>query len=179
VKPNLACLFSLLVITGCSSLPPQAFEKSATRFELDRYFIGHTRSWGVLENRNGNPRLSFTCDAHGRHDATGAVVLTQHFRFSNGATQQRNWRIHRVDATHWEATANDMVGVARGEGEGNAFYWEYTLTLDPKNPLATIHIRQWLYQPEGTDTVMTRLVITKLGLTVSEVTESIHHVTDE
>ena len=45
-----------------------------------------------------------------------------------------------------------------------------------KNPLATVHVRQWIYQPEGTDTLMTRLVITKMGMKVFEVTESIHHV---
>jgi hypothetical protein len=40
-------------------------------------------------------------------------------------------------------------------------------------------LRQWLYQPEGTDIVMTRLVGTKLGVTIFEVTESIHHVADQ
>jgi hypothetical protein len=69
-----------------------------------------------------------------------------------------------------------MIGTAKGEGSGNAFYWEYTITLDRKNPLATVHIRQWMYQPEGTETLMTRLVITKLGVTVFEVSEVIHHV---
>ena len=88
----------------------------------------------------------------------------------------RSWWIHRIDATHWEATANDMIGVARGVGIGNALYWEYTITLDRKNPLATVHVRQWMYQPEGTDDLMTRLIITKLGIPVSEVSESIHHV---
>ena len=37
-------------------------------------------------------------------------------------------------------------------------------------------IRQWIYQLEGMDSVMTQLVITKLGLTVVEVSEVIHHV---
>jgi hypothetical protein len=40
--------------------------------------------------------------------------------------------------------------------------------------MATVHIRQWIYQLEGTDSVMTRLVITKLGLVVVEVSEVIH-----
>jgi hypothetical protein len=47
-----------------------------------------------------------------------------------------------------------------------------------KNPMATVHVRQWMYLAEGTDALMTRLVITKLGFTVSEVTEVIHHVPD-
>ncbi len=157
-------------------MQPQDFSRSPTHFELDRYFVGHARSWGVFENTDGQPSRSFVCDSYGKPDEKGDVILHQHFQFSDGKTQIRDWRIHRNDSTHWEATANDMVGIAHGEGHGSAFYWEYTIRLNSGNPLSTVHIRQWIYQPEGTDTLMTRLVITKLGLPVSEVTEAIHHV---
>ncbi len=166
-------------LPGCTTLQPRDFAKSSTRFELDRYFDGHSRSWGVFENTNGGPRRFFTCDNRGKRDETGEVILTQHFEFSDGKKQMRVWHIHRVDATHWEATANDLVGVAKGQGFGNAFYWEYTITLNRKDPLATVHIRQWMYQPEGTTDLMTRLVISKLGVTVSEVSEVIHRVPND
>jgi hypothetical protein len=170
-----ALFVSVILLSGCASLQPQDFKSSQTRFELDRYFTGHTRSWGVFENPDGSPRRYFTCDSYGKRDSVGDVILNQYFHFSDGKTQMRDWHIHRVDSSHWEATANDMIGVARGEGSGNAFYWEYTLTLDRKNPLASVHIRQWMYQAEGTDSLMTRLIITKLGVTVFEVSEVIHH----
>jgi hypothetical protein len=167
----------VLFLTGCASLQPQDFAKTPTHFELDRYFVGHKQSWGVFENIDGSPRRTFTCDNRGTRDKAGEVVLVQHFQFSDGKKQMRTWHIRRVDATHWDATANDMVGVARGECEGNAFFWEYDITLNPKNPLATVHVRQWMYQPEGTTSLMTRLVITKMGLAVGEVSEVIHPVT--
>ena len=163
-------------LSGCATMEPRDFSHSSTRLELDRYFVGHARSWGVFENTSGQPRRTFVCDSFGHRDDKGVVILHQQFKFSDGKRQARDWRIWRADATHWEATANDMVGTARGAGEGNAFYWEYAITLDRKNPLATVHVRQWIYQPEGTDTLMTRLVITKMGMKVFEVTESIHHV---
>ena len=172
----LALFVFVLSISGCATVEPPDFSKSQTHFELDRYFVGHSRSWGVFENPHGQPKRYFTCDSYGKRDSSGDLVLTQHFQFSDGKTQERLWHINRLDASHWEATANDMIGTAKGEGSGNAFYWEYTITLDRKNPLATVHIRQWMYQPEGTETLMTRLVITKLGVTVFEVSEVIHHV---
>ena len=172
-------LATVVLLSGCASLQPQDFAHSSTHFELDRYFVGHARSWGVFESRSAAPRRTFVCDSYGKRDRAGDVVLSQYFKFSDGKKQQRFWHIHRVDRTHWEATANDMMGVARGEGQGNALYWEYTITLDRKNPMATVHVRQWMYQPEGTHTLMTRLVITKFGFTVFEVTESIHHVSDD
>ena len=176
---GLALFAATLLISGCAGLQPQDFAKSATHFELDRYFVGHTRSWGVFENMHGAPRRSFTCDNRGVRDAAGEVTLTQHFRFNDGKTQMRVWRIHRVDATHWDATANDMVGIAHGVGSGNAFYWEYNISVDQKDPPATVHIRQWIYQPEGTDSLMTRLVVTKLGVALFEVSEVIHRVSAE
>lgn len=171
-------LAAALVLGGCATMQPNDFAQSKTHLELDRYFVGHARSFGVFENRAGAPKKTFIADNVGRREADGTVVLTQHFQFSDGKKQMRIWRIRRIDATHWDATANDMVGVAHGTGQGNAFYWEYDITVDRRNPFATVHVRQWIYQPEGTDTLMTRLVITKLGVTLFEVTESIHHVAD-
>jgi hypothetical protein len=173
VLAGAACLTS-----GCASMQPSDFANSPAKFELDRYFVGHARSWGVFENTDGKPRRSFICDSYGKRDAKGVVELHQVFKFSDGKAQTRDWHIRRVDPTHWEATANDMIGTARGEGIGNVLYWEYTISLNLKNPLATVHVRQWMYLAEGTDSLMTRLVITKLGVPVSEVTEVIHHVPD-
>ena len=173
---SIVCAVSAYCLTGCASMQPTDFAGSPTRFELDRYFTGHARSWGVFENDSGQPHRSFVCDSYGKRNNNGDVALHQDFRFSDGKTQTRDWKIHRINETHWEATANDMIGTAKGEGEGNAFYWQYTISLDKENPLATVHISQWMYLAEGTDTLMTRLVITKLGITVSQVSEVIHHV---
>jgi hypothetical protein len=172
-------LFAVFSLGGCASLQPQDFAGSKTRFILDRYFLGHTRSWGVFEDRGAAPKRWFIADSIGKRQPDGTLVLTQHFVFSDGKKQLRIWRIRRIDENHWDATANDMIGVAHGVGYGNTLHWEYTIRVDAKNPLSDVHIRQWIYQPEGTDTVMTRLVITKLGLPLFQVTESIHHVGDE
>ena len=173
---DLISLVLVAALAGCATLQPEDFARASPRFELDRYFNGHSRSWGVFENTNGSPHRYFTSDNRGQRDKKGDLILTQHFQFNDGKKQVRVWHIHQVDSSHWEAMANDMVGVATGHGEGNAFFWEYTIMLDRKNPLATVHVRQWMYQPEGTTDLMTRLVITKLGFAVSEVSEVIHQV---
>jgi hypothetical protein len=172
-------LASIVLKCGCANNRPQDFAGSKTRFELIRFFTGHCRSWGVFENSSGQPQRYFTCNSYGQRDTAGDLTLTQHFRFSDGKAQLRVWQIHQVDSTHLEATADDIIGVARGVGFGNAVALEYTITLDRHNPMATVHIRQWIYQLEGTDSVMTRLVITKLGLVVVKVSEVIHHVSSD
>jgi hypothetical protein len=168
-----------LGLGGCATMQPQDFAGSKTHFDLIGYFTGHTQSWGVFENHGGAPKRWFMADSIGKREADGTLVLTQHFVYSQGKKTMRVWHIRRVDATHWEATASDMVGVARAEARGNALFWQYTITVNAKNPLATVHVRQWIYQPEETDTVITRLVVTKLGVPIFQVTESIHHVPED
>lgn len=165
-----------VLLAGCGSLKPRDFAGSATTFEPDEYFTGHVQSWGVFENRHGEPRSRFTTESMGTRDASGDTVIRQIFTHEDGSTQERLWHVHRLDAHHFEGTANDVVGTARGVAQGNAFRWEYTIALKPGNPFSHVHLKQWMYQPEGTQTVFTRAVVTKFGLTVGEVSESFHRV---
>ena len=173
--PGLSRLVALVVSValtgGCSSLSPSQFAHSTPAFDPVEFFTGHTRSWGVFENRSGEPsrRFSTVCDGH--READGTLLLDQIFTYEDGATQQRHWRIHRLDAHHYEATANDVVGQATGEAYGNAFHWEYTVALKPGNPLYNVRLRQWMYLQAGGQTMMNRASVNKLGLQVAQVTE--------
>jgi len=166
----------VMLLTGCGSLKPSDFATSNTRFEPDKYFLGTTRSWGVLENRRGEPKRRFTAVLVGTRDPTGDLRITQSFTHEDGSTQQRFWRVHRLDDQRYEGTANDVVGTARGVAVGNAFRWEYTIALKPGNPFSHVHLKQWMYLPEGTETMFTRVVITKFGFRIGEVSESFQRV---
>lgn len=161
-----------VVVTGCNSLQPRDFADSTTTLEPDKYFTGHVRSWGVTENRAGEPKSRFTTESFGKREADGDVTIEQTFHFDNGRTQKRTWRVHRIDAHHYEATANDVVGKARGETHGNAFRWEYTIAMKPGNPLFNVRLHQWMYLPEGTETLFTRVAVKKFGIKIAQVTES-------
>jgi hypothetical protein len=176
--PSLRTLaaFGIFALSGCSTLQPRDFANARSRFEPDRYFTGRTQSWGVFENRAGEPRKRFTTEAVGRRDAAGDLRLTQNFHFDDGGTQQRIWHIRRLDEHRYEATANDVIGKARGEAHGNAFRWNYTVALQPGNPLSHVRLHQWMYQPEGTQTMFTRAFITKAGIRVAQVSESFRRV---
>ncbi len=177
MKTNL--LFAAILAamaTGCSSLQPRDFANSSTTFEPDKYFTGHVRSWGVTENRAGEPKSRFTTESFGKRDANGDVTIEQTFHYDDGRTQQRKWQVHRIDAHHYEATANDVVGKARGEAHGNVFRWEYTIALKPGNPFANVRLHQWMYLPEGTETMFTRVTVKKFGIRIAQVTESFQRV---
>ncbi|MEP6663928.1 MAG: DUF3833 family protein [Verrucomicrobiota bacterium] len=168
--------FLLVIATGCSSLQPRDFAGATPTFEPDKYFTGHVRSWGVTENRAGEPKSRFTTESFGKRDASGDVMIEQTFHYEDGRTQKRLWHVHRIDAHHYEATANDVVGKAKGEAYGNAFRWEYTITLKPGNPFSHVRLHQWMYLPEGTETMFTRVAVKKFGLKIAQVSESFERV---
>lgn len=164
---------ALSIACGCGSLKPVDFSKSATSFKPDEFFLGEVRSWGVMENRRGEPRTRFTTHSIGSKDpASGEMTLVQDFTHEDGRQQRRTWKVHRIDEHHFEGTANDVVGTARGVAYGNAFRWTYTIALKPGNPFANVHLKQWMYQQEGTSNVFTRAIVKKFGVTLGEVTES-------
>lgn len=164
-------LFVTIVIsfTGCSTLAPTSFRQATPTFEPDRFFEGPVRSWGVMERRSGNPVSRFRTEVNGVRDGAD-LVLTQHFFFEDGRTQQRVWRIHRIDDHRYEARANDVVGVGTGEAWGNSFRWEYTLAARPGNPIFNVRMKHWMYlQADGT--MVNRVQVTKLGIVVRQITE--------
>ena len=158
-------------VSGCASLAPRQFAGSVPTFDPVAFFTGRTRSWGVFENRAGQPSRRFSTVCDGRRAAGGALLLDQTFTYEDGTTQQRHWRIERLDAHRYVATANDVVGRAAGEAYGNAFHWEYTVALQPGNPLGNVRLRQWMYLQAGGQTMVNRASVHALGFPVAQVTE--------
>lgn len=164
-------LLAGLVVAGCSSLTTSQFSASTPTFDPVAFFTGRTRSWGVFENRAGEPTRRFSTVCDGRREADGVLVLDQTFRYEDGTVQRRHWRIRRLDAHHYEAKANDVVGTGEGEAYGNAFHWEYTVALHPGNPLGNVRLRQWMYLQADRQTMVNRASVNAFGLQVAQVTE--------
>ncbi len=52
----------LFSIAGCASMKPSAFEKGSPKLEPVKFFVGHTRSYGVVENPGGKPTARITTE---------------------------------------------------------------------------------------------------------------------
>lgn len=160
--------FGAVALTGCAALAPRDFAEP--RFDPIAFFTGTTKSSGVIENRGGSPTQRVETKTRGR--LSGEILeLEQDLAFSDGKRQHRSWRIRRIDPHFYEATANDMVGSARGEAYGNVFHWSFRLALSPGNPLGNVRMTQWMYlQPDG-KTMINHTTIRKFGIVVAQVTE--------
>ena len=61
-----ALLLIVALLSCCSSMRPQDFAAEVPRFEPEKFFEGHVRSWGVIETRSGNPRSRIRADIEGQ-----------------------------------------------------------------------------------------------------------------
>ncbi len=172
MKPALAALVLVSVaVSSCSPpLPVPAVGGSGPAFDPVVFFAGLIQSWGVLENRSGEPTAVVRTSGRGVTEGADGVHFPQRVEVGDDPPVERDWHMRRVAPGRFEATANDMVGTAQGQAAGRAFHWTWTLALRPGNPLTNVTMDQWWYlQDDGS--MLNRTVIRKLGVVVAEVTE--------
>ncbi len=172
--PFWMCSFSAaLALCGCASFTNSDLSLAHKEPSLDpvAFFARRTVSSGVIENTITGSKRRVTTRTLAHRDGE-TLRLEQDLVFSDGTRQHRSWRIRKLEAHHYEATANDMVGVARGEASGNAFHWSFTLALAHGNPLANVRMTQAMYlQPDGRS-LTNHTTIRKLGFVVARVNET-------
>lgn len=163
-------LAASFAIAGCRSMAPSDFAANRPPFDPIAFFDGRTHSWAVIENRRGNPTSQFTAELTGRREGE-QLFLEQTFTFAGGRKEQRSWRIRRTGEHGYEATANDVVGVARGEVWGNTFRWSYTTEGRRAWFLDDLRYDLWMYLAEDGTTLINRVNISKFGIVVARTTE--------
>lgn len=163
-------ILMLLVMSGCRTMTPS--ELAATTPVLDplQYFEGETRSWGVIENRRGDPVSQFRADLTGRREGD-LLTIEQRFTFVDDRRETRRWRIRRVAPNRYEATANDVVGVSKGEARGNTFHWSYVTAGSRAGFIDDLRYELWMYLMDDGKTLINRVTVTKFGIVVARTTE--------
>jgi hypothetical protein len=171
-----AALLLAAVLCACTQpLPVSHFAGEIPAFDPVRFFTGHVRSWGVLENRSGAPTGTLTTDCQGTVEPDGSLHMVQHIAFSDGTAELRDWHMRRTAPGRFEATATGMVGTGHGEVAGRALNLRWALATQPGDPLANVWMDQWMYLMDG-GTMVNRTTISKLGVVVAEVTEGFEKV---
>lgn len=164
-------LAPLLLIAGCGSpLPVASFAGQGPDLDPLRFFAGHVRSWGVVEDRSGAPTDTVVTDCLGRVEPDGSLRMAQRLTFGGASAQVRDWHMRRTGPGTYEATATGMVGTGHGSAAGRAFHLTWTLAARPGNPLANVAVNQWMYlQDDGA--LVNRTTIAKLGVALVGITE--------
>ncbi len=162
-------------LLGCGEASPVGgFRATAPAIDPIHFFTGHVVSWGVLENRSGGPTSVVQTDCVGEADEE-VLRMTQRLTVGQDAPVTRTWQMRRAGPGRYEATANDMVGVAAGEAAGRAFHWTWVLATSPGNPLRNVTMEQWWYLLDD-GSMLNRTTIRKFGAILAEVSEHFRRV---
>lgn len=137
-------------------------------FAFERYFLGQTRGYGLLQGRGGAIRRQFVVDITGVI-AGDALCLFEVFAFDDGERLNREWTVRRTGAKTYAATAPDVIGSASGEALPGAARWRYLLRVPVGKRDWAIAMDDWMYAMPD-DVVLSRVAMTKWGLTVASMT---------
>lgn len=169
MKPSrLLTLAIPLLLGGCSSMDPKDFAGTTPPLDLFAYFEGRTRAWGIFQGCSGRLKRQFTVDLHG--DVAGdELTLTEDFSYTDGETEQRIWRIRRIDDHRLAGRADDVVGTAEGTLYGQALNWRYTLRLPFRDRTIDVQFDDWMFL-QSDEVLINRATVSKFGFKVGEVT---------
>lgn len=163
-----AVLGIALALSACASPDVSHYAAERPQLDLVKYFSGTTDAWGMFQKRNGEVAKRFHVVIEG-HEQGGALVLDEHFEYSDGTTQQRVWTLRPKGDGRWEGTASDVIGTASGSVSGNALNWHYTLHLPVDDRAYDVQFDDWMYLVDDT-TLVNRATMSKFGIRLGEVT---------
>ena len=163
-------LISLILLTSCTgnNMKPTDFKDQKPRLIIEEYLSGNVKAWGILQNRSGKVTRQFKADLNGKWDGS-QLILDEIFNWTDGEKQTRQWTINKIDENHYEGTASDVVGIAKGFSYGPAFKFEYVLLVPIKGKEIKITFDDWIFKQDDR-VAINRATMTKFGFKVAELT---------
>lgn len=156
----------LLLLPGCAS-SIKDYQNETPKLELDQFFSGRLVVHGMVQNFSGRVTRRFTADIVA-HWEGNTGILDEQFVFSDGELQSRCWKLLK-DGQRYTGFADDVVGKAEGEAQGNALNWQYTLQVPVNGKTWNIDLDDWLYLIDENN-LLNRTKMKKFGLPVGELT---------
>ena len=158
-------LFLTFFLTNCvAGMKPENFKDQKPRLIIEEFLKGNVKAYGILQNRGGKVTRQFSADLNGKWDGKD-----EKFNWSDGEVQTRQWKIIKKDKHHYEGTASDVVGIAKGYSYGPAFKFEYVLLVPVKGREIKITFDDWIFKQDD-KVAINRAKMTKFGFKVAELT---------
>lgn len=151
---------ALLFLTACSQ-NLSSYSGSTEPLDLQSFFNGELKAWGVVTSRNGTVKRRFTATIDASWQGN-IGTLDEVFWFDDGEVQTRIWKITK-EGNSYHGTANDVVGVAHGSSEGMAMNWHYTLAIPIDGTDWEFTVKDWLYLIDDT-VLMNTGSLSKFGI---------------
>lgn len=159
------------LLFGFMAQRPSDYTATAPAFELRQVLDGPLIASGVIYGPTGRVATRFVAHMQGTWDAEGGT-LAEDFRYDNGRTQQRAWRIVPGPDGHFTATAADVIGAGEGEVSGATAVLRYRLRLPEDAGGWEVDVTDWLYLGQD-GVIVNRAQFRRFGILVGELVGSI------
>jgi hypothetical protein len=165
---NLLYIGLLCLLAACAGPDVQQYQATEPRLDLVHFFSGTTDAWGMFQKRNGEVVKRFHVEITGTQ-ADGTLTLDEHFKYDDGTTQRRVWRLKRAADGIWHGLADDVKGEALGQVAGNALRWQYTLLLPVDGKTYEMQLDDWMFLLDD-QSMINRASMSKLGVELGQIT---------
>lgn len=164
-----ALMLGALVATGCSAKPlaPELARESPV-FSVEQFFLGRTAGQGSLKIRFKEAQ-TIRVEGRGWAGPDGALVLDQIVWRDDRPAEKRQWRLRPIGPGRYAGSLSDAAGPVQGEVRGNLLHLNYPMK-------GGVHAEQWIYLQTDGQTALNRMAITKFGITVARLDETIRKI---
>ena len=166
----LALCGTAALLSGCASQNLSAYAKAEPKLDLATYFNGPVQAHGMFQDRSGQVIKRFVVQIESNWQGNQGT-LDERFKYDDGSTQQRVWRLTRHPDGRYTGKADDVVGEAQGQVSGNALNWAYTMQLPVDGKVYEVQFDDWMYLIDER-VMLNRAVMSKFGFRLGEVTLS-------
>ncbi|GEA10755.1 DUF3833 domain-containing protein [Alteromonas sp. KUL49] len=165
-----SAVFGLVFLNGCSiAIVGSDYKEQTPAFNLNQFFDGQVKAWGIVQNRSGEVVQRFVVDIRGSN-ANGVLTLDETFEYDLGeGPKTRVWEITQKSDGTFEGSASDIASTAIGMSYGNAFNFRYAMDLPVGDTTYLVQFDDWFWAFDDT-AIMNRSYIKKFGVVMAEVT---------
>ena len=158
-----------IVLAGCAFKPSIDDAKLSDKtFELEKFFDGKVKAYGQFQDVLGNVSRRFVVDIDGSWDGE-ALTLVENFTYSDDTTEQRIWTLAKGDDDTWTGDAKGVIGEAKGQIEGDTFYWAYKIDLPLPDGEMRVSFDDYMWLLDD-DRVLNIAYMSKWGFPLGQVT---------
>lgn len=145
---------------------PGDYAETEPNFDLRYHLCGPMKSEGIIYGPTGKVVSQFVADMEGIWDGNSGE-LHENFRFATGNLDHRIWKIELDGAGGYSASADDVVGLAKGKITGMAAQSLYKIRLGPEAGSHVVSANDWMYLSEN-GVILNRSQFRKFGIKVGE-----------
>ena len=160
------------LLLGSCSTKIEEYKDPKPALNIESYFDGPVIAWGMIQDYNDKLTRRFCVELVGTWSDNNGVLngeLKETFYFDDGEITYRNWQLVRTSNNQFTGTAEDVIGVAKGNQNGFAFQWQYQLSVDIDDKNYHFTLDDWMYQIDQYR-VFNKTEMKKFGIKVADIT---------